>query len=123
MPSLRGAVVDDDSSEFEFVVVLGVRGGGVVEVLGGVLLHVEVEGEGAVVVDFVLAHCVVVELEAFEDYDEDVRQGFETDSFDGFNLLFATLAVVGVVALEHLALDVALKGLLEGCFVLDVEPD
>lgn len=124
VPGLGCSIMNNHSAELE--VVVGVRveivGVGIIQVLGCVLLHVEVEGEGAVVIYLVLLHQVIVELESLQDYDKDIWESLHTNTFDSLHFLFAFLAKVGIFSLKNLPLDVPLKGLFEGGFVLDVQP-
>ena len=82
------------------------------------VLHVQVERELAVVVHFDPDHAVVVELEPPQSYHQVLRQLLNARPFQRIHLLVALLAVVRVVALQHLALDQRIQPLLYRLLVL-----
>jgi len=63
------------------------------------------------VIEFLLLHSVVVELKAFQHKYEVVWQFFEAHSADSGDFFIAFFTLVGVVAIQNLTLNHALKTL------------
>ena len=89
------------------------------EALLSIWIHVELDGELAIVVDFDSDHAIEVELKPLERHYHEARKLLHASSLEGIDLLVAGSAVVGVVTLEHIALDECLKTLLERLLVFD----
>lgn len=132
------AGVDDDARQVVLVVFVGlveadgqgargaqrVRFGVAVffeQTLGRVGFQIDFQGELDVVVDFEVAHLVVVKVEALEMDEQEGRQRLDTAALDGIALFSTFLAGPGVVAGQGLALHEELQGFGERLFVLDVD--
>jgi hypothetical protein len=93
------------------------------EALLAVLLHVDLHGELAVVVDLELRHGIEIELETLKDHKERIWHAFDAAPLQGIDLLLTLFTEVGIVTLKHLPLDKGLETLLDGVLVLNLEID
>ena len=88
-----------------------------------ILIHVEVLGELAVVVDLVLGHGVVVDIEPFEDQDQDVGQFLDGLSFEGGDFLVALFTEEGIVPLHHFPGHKRIEAIEDGLLIFDGQVD
>ena len=93
------------------------------DVLLTVRLHVQVRREAAIVIHLVLLHRVKIELEALQLQEEHVRQALDRAPLQRVALHLALLTEVGIISLEHLALDERLEALQDRLLVLDLQWD
>jgi hypothetical protein len=91
------------------------------ETLLGVGLEVEIHWELAVVIDLHSDHAIVVKLEASESNDQEARHPLDAGALQSVNLFVALLAVVGVVAFQHLTLNEGVQTLLDRFLVLHTD--
>mmetsp|Transcript_7892 Transcript_7892/g.24360 ORF Transcript_7892/g.24360 Transcript_7892/m.24360 type:complete len:407 (+) Transcript_7892:1440-2660(+) len=93
------------------------------QALSRVRLHADGGRELAVGVELLVAHRVKVEVEALQMKEERGRQLGQAGALERVAFLVALLAVVGVVALQPVALHVRLERLLQRVLALHLDGD
>ena len=93
------------------------------EPLLGVVAHVEVLWELAVVVDLRTLHRVKVKLKALERSYQVAGQSLDALALESINFLVTLLAEVLVVFVEHIALNKGVETLFDRLFVFDGNAD